>query len=69
MTDDAFRATVETIAREAAMKHYQRKFPRCHGREAWEFANQNWRQFVEVAADVLALLEALDEAEEAAPNN
>lgn len=69
MTDDAFRSAVETLAKEAAVKHWQRKHPRCDQMDAWRFAEQNWRQFVEAAADILALWEALDGEEPMAPWN
>jgi hypothetical protein len=64
------RSTVETLAKEAARRHYQR-----HNREATEeaasrFALRAWRspEFIQAAADTMAIWIALDEAA-AAPCN
>jgi hypothetical protein len=62
MSKTELRQTVEMLAREAAMKQFQRRNPGCSDEEAWGYAVDHWRQFIGVAADVLATLEAMDEA-------
>ena len=57
---------IETIAKEAALRHYLRTHPEATEEEAWRFAVRSWRlnEFVHVACDCLAWWMAL--AEEAA---
>jgi hypothetical protein len=68
MSKPELRQTVDMLAREAAMKHFQRRNPGCADEAAWAFAEDHWRQFIDVAADVLATLEAMDEAAAAGSN-
>jgi hypothetical protein len=62
MSKRELRLTVDMLAREAAMKHYQRRNPGCADDAAWSYAEDYWPEFIAVAADVLATLEALQEA-------
>lgn len=68
MSKPELRQTVDMLAREAAMKHFQRRNPGCADEAAWSFAEGRWQEFLDVAADVLATLEAMDEAAGAETN-
>lgn len=68
MSKPELRQTVDMLAREAAMKHFQRRNPGCAVEAAWAYAEDHWQEFLGVAADVLATLEAMDEANAAGTN-
>lgn len=59
---------VEAIARCYCAIMYMRDHPDCTVDAAWGQSNRHWRAFVERAIDIMALAEAVKEAE-AAPWN
>lgn len=68
LSNDEFRERVQVLAREAAVKHYQRGNPTAPEADGLTFAGRHWQQFIDVACDILALWECLDQ-DEAAPSN
>lgn len=67
---DETRAKIETLAKEAAQRHYRKTNPRGSDAAAFSFACRHWRsaEFVQAACDCLAFEVAIDEAA-AAPFN
>ncbi len=67
---DIMRKQIETLAKEAAMRAYKRSHANADEAAAWRYALRAWRspEFIQTAADVLAITIAIDEAA-AAPLN
>jgi len=51
-----------------AVKSFERDHPNCGTETAWQYAQQHWKNFQEVALDWLSMCEAMAEAD-AAPWN
>jgi hypothetical protein len=64
------RRNIETMAKEAAIRHYRKVHPEASEDAAFRFALRSWRseEFVMVSIDCLAIWRAIAEAE-AAPLN
>ncbi len=66
MTQEELRGTVTALAQWAAERWYRLRHPGASDAAARRFAGRTWRQFIDVAIDILGLWEALGEAEAAA---
>jgi len=69
LSDDD-REKIETLAKEAARRQYEKRHPHAPRSAAWAYALRAWRspEFIQAAADILAFGRAIDEAA-AAPLN
>lgn len=65
------RMMVETIAKEAALRHFKHHNPNATDDDAWRFALRAWRspEFIQVGAETVATLVEMDEAAAAALSN
>lgn len=60
---------VALLARECALRFYQKHHPGVGEEEAWPFAARNWRRFIPMAREVLEGWATIDANADAAPHN
>lgn len=69
MADSDFAARVQLTSSALAFVDYQRKHPAASAEQAHRHAERFWRQYVPKAIDFMAITDAEDEAQAAAPWN
>ncbi len=68
LTDAEFVQHVRVACKMFAVKSFEKDHPNCGKEAAWQYAQQHWKNFQEVALDWLSMCEAMAEAD-AAPWN